>query len=188
MFEQYDYARCIASEGDLHKLDFWLRYPDHLAAALLRECEPGQLLTHRAGEVKDVVRRIFADDEPLLRWTPMLRYRYGAYETLDQVMGYLSSRLLAYRRITHKGSTIQYFLTEKGLQAVEEMLRQCPEAHWYAQRCRLIKSFFGELSGTGKRKIQYLEPAYASTPWLHPIARIDAEVRERFQSIFGEPL
>jgi len=35
-----DYLCVIESETKLQKIDFWIRYPDHLANALLMGCEP----------------------------------------------------------------------------------------------------------------------------------------------------
>lgn len=186
------YTHYIDSEGKLQKLDFWVRYPDHLAAALLRGCEPegaGRLaLAGRADEIKQVVRHIFKDREPILRWVPMRKFLRGAYEPLDDVMSFLSSRYLAYLRIIEKGHRKRYFLTLKGRSAVEEMLKECPEAGWYAERCQVIDTFFGHLNGFEIRRLQYLEGDYETTPYSEMIAPVEAEVRQRFERLFGEAL
>lgn len=185
-----DYTHIIDAEGKLQKIDFWIRYPDHLAAALLRGCEPegGQPLINCTDEVKQIVRRIFNEREPVLRWIPMRRYLRGAYEPLDDVMSFLTSRWLAYRRITERGHRTRYFLTRKGCDAVERMLKECLETQWYMERCKLVNSFFGHLNSFEIRKLQYLEGDYAATPYSKMIAPVESEVRQRFEKLFGEAL
>jgi hypothetical protein len=187
-----DYTHVINSEGKLQKIDFWLRYPDHLAAALLRGCESegvGKLnLLDQSDKIKETVRRIFHELEPVLRWIPMRKYLRGAYEPLDEVMVFLTSRWLAYRRIAEKRHRTRYFLTRKGYTAVERMLSECEETHWYKERCKLINSFFGHLNSFEIRKLQYLEGEYANTPYSQMIDRVDSEVRQRFKRLFGEVL
>lgn len=188
MFDSYAYTHTIGSESKLQKLDFWLRYPDYLAAALLEGCQAGGPLIDRSDEIKQVIRRIFQEQEPALRWIPMRKYLWGAYEPLDAVMTFLSSRVLASRRVTEDGHRIQYYLTPKGHDAVNGILTDCPESAWYADRCRLIASFFGHLVGLDLRKIQYREETYVAARTRATIERIEAEIAERFNFIFGEPL
>jgi hypothetical protein len=182
------HTHSINSEMKLQKFDFWLRYPDHLAAALLRGCEADGPLVHHIDEIKQIIRCIFNDREPIIRWIPMRKYLHGAYEPLDKVLGFLSSRALAGRRPQDGGQRTEYFLTEKGAKAVEAMLSTCPEIQWYVERCQLITRFFGHLQGIDLRNIQYIEPAYGLTPALATIEQIEAEVRIRFTQQFGEPL
>src|SRR5947208_1913739 len=116
LFDENDYTHtCIIdSEIKLQKIDFWLRYPDHLAAALLYGCESKGEFTKQADEIKQVIRNIFNAREPTLRWIPMRKYLRGAYEPLDTVMAFLSSRNLAYKRIFGWGHCSHYFLTPLG--------------------------------------------------------------------------
>jgi hypothetical protein len=185
-----DDTHVIETEGKLQKIDFWIRYPDHLAAALLRGCEPeGEIsASGRTDEVKNLVREIFREQEPVLRWVPMLKYLRGAYEPLDNVMVFLTSRNLAYRRIVEKRHRTRYILTRKGYDAVQLMLQECPETRWYADRCQIINSFFGHLNSFEIRQLQYLEGNYAATPYREMIVPVEAEVRRRFERLFGEPL
>ena len=183
-----DYTHYIESESRLQKFDFWIRYPDHLAAALIWGCQPGNDLANRADEVKRIVRSIFQDQEPALRWTPMRRFLRGAYEPLDDLMIFLTSRWLAYRRITEKGHRTCYYLTRKGHDAVTDILKECGETLWYSERCRLLNSFYGHLNGFEIRKIQYLNEEYKDTPYWQVIGRIEAKVRQQFELAFGEVL
>jgi len=185
-FDQY--TAFIDSETKVQKIDFWLRYPDHLSAALLKGCESGGKLVKRKSEIRDVIRGIFQREEPQIRWIPMLKYLRGAYEPLDDVMVFLISRRLANRKLLEKGHRIRYYLTIKGSQTVTDILQACEEASWYAERCQLINSFFEHLNGFEIREMQYLEGNYANTPTLKMIEQIDYEVRNRFEITFGEPL
>ena len=131
---------------------------------------------------------IFLTEEPQIRWIPMLKYLRGAYEPLDDVMAFLSSRRLASRKVFEKGHRTRYYLTLKGSQAVSDILVACEEASWYAERCKLINSFFEHLNGFEIREMQYLEGSYANTPTLKVIEQVEREVRNRFQIAFGEKL
>ena len=185
-----EYTHSIDSESKLQKIDFWLRYPDHLAAALLHGCESkgDGGLADRSDEIKYTIRSIFHTREPILRWVPMRKYLRGAYEPLDRVMAFLSSRMLAYQRVLEWGHRTNYFLTLKGCKAVEGMLQECEETIWYAERCKLINSFFGHLNGYEIRNLQYLQKDYKATPYLETIDRIELEVRQRFLELYGENL
>ncbi|HEX9987513.1 MAG TPA: hypothetical protein VGE45_03425 [Chloroflexia bacterium] len=182
------YTHAISSQLKLQKVDFWLRYPDHFAMALMHGCRQGGELVHRRDEIKDIVRRIFFNREPQLRCVPMRRYIHGAYEPLDTVLSFLSSRWLAYHRAMEGGRRTEYRLTQKGCDAIESILAQCPLSIWYAERCRLINSFYGDLGGEDLRELQYVEPAYRNTSVLSTIPRIESAVRARFQQLYGEPL
>lgn len=190
LFDSNDYSHLIDSESKLQKIDFWLRYPDHLAAALLYGCEPNgdRSLTNRSEEIKTIICQIFHTREPILRWIPMRKYLRGAYEPLDNVMAYLSALGLAYRRVLDWGHCTYYFLTPKGSQTVEQIQSECEEASWYADRCRLIDSFFGHLNGFEIRTLQYLQGVYKTTPNQITIDRIDQEIRQRFARVYGEEL
>lgn len=179
----------IDSETKLQKIDFWIRYPDYLCAALLWACEhQGRALHSQRNEIKEVIRSIFDSNEPEIRLVPMYKYLRGAYERLDGVMTFLSSRDLAIRRPTKTKHKTRYFLTEKGGSAVQGILKECPTSHWYQDRCQLINRYFGHWNGFEIRESQYRERTYQETPNLKLIEQIDDEVRERFERQFGEEL
>jgi len=187
LFDNNDYTHSIDSESKLQKIDFWLRYPDHFAAALLYGCETGDL-TKDADEIKQIIRIMYHTQEPAIRWTSMRKYLRGAYEPLDEVMALLSSLNLAYKRILSWGHCSYYFLTTKGYNTVERMLQECSETGWYAERCQLINRFFGTLNGYEIRKLQYLQEDYSATPYKETIGRIEFEIQRRFLHFYGEPL
>ncbi len=179
----------LESETKLQKFDFWIRYPDYFATALLYQCSCGVFDEQETEEIKRVVRQIMYDEEPVLRHIPMRRYLRGAHEPLDGITSFLSSRNLAYKRYTGmRNKTTRYYITKKGLAAVNDILRDCPEATWYAERCKILNRFFGHLSGSAIREIQYLEEEYENTPLKQNISRITPVVEKRFEEIFQEPL
>jgi hypothetical protein len=183
-----DFAFAIGSETKVQKIDFWIRYPDYLASALIRGCtEDGKFeLSARADEIKGIVRSIFQNQEPTLRWVPMHKYLRGAYESLDDVTSFLSSLNFVYRR-TNQHQT-RYFMTRKGSNIVKQMLDECSEVLWYSERCQIISSFWGHLNGVHLRELQYLEREYMDTPNFEIIARNEAQVRQNFRYVFGEEL
>ena len=183
-----NYSHHINSELKLQKLDFWLRYPDHLALALLRLCQPNAPFATQALDIQQIIANIFTAEEPHLRWIPMQRFLHGAYEPLDRAMLFLSSRKLAYRKVDHSQPRTTYYLTMKGCTIVEQMARECLEIQWYIDRCQLINRFFSDLNGFDIRKQQYLEPAYHQTPLNTTIAQVTASVRELYETTFGVPL
>jgi hypothetical protein len=176
----------IDSETKLQKIDFWLRYPDHLSAALLNLVEKGE--NQRKDQIKAIVQKIFNDDEPVIHWIPMRKYLRGAYEPLDNVISYLSSRSMVHRRLAEKGKATKYFLEPKGKNAVEQMLSACPSIYWYAERCKLINDYFEKLSGHEIRNMQYLDQSYSGTAYLTTIDTIESQVKEKFTQIYGETL
>jgi hypothetical protein len=186
--DAHTHSHRMVSETKLQKLDFWLRYPDHLAAALLQQCTSQNELSKRKDEIKEFVRQIFRNKEPILRGIPMRKYLHGAYEPLDDIIAFLSTRTLAFRRVLEKGHATHYFLTQKGSEAVLDLLRECEESHWYAERCQCINSFFGHLNGYEIRKQQYVEEEYRTAPYLKVITRIEPQVQQQFLDLFGEPL
>lgn len=178
----------IDSETKLQKLDFWIRYPDYLCLALLLTCSQGwDKRDAFKQQVKISVRSIIENEEPQLRLKPMLKYLRGAYEPLDTVISFLYSRGLVLP-IFQKTHTY-YDLTRRGDIAVSGLIQECPETHWYKERCKLITHFFGALSGIELRQLQYEEAEYKSANMSELITPIDTEkIAHRFKQVFGESL
>lgn len=187
---EFNYAHWLDSETKLQKIDFWIRYPDHLAAALLTGLEPkGRLqLRQRSDEIRLLIRDIFQNEEPRRRWVPMHKYMRGAYESLNEVMVFLFSHDLVYCRRPGDQKNKRYYLAKPGQRVVEGLLAECGESKWYERRCRVIDSFFGYLNGFEIRKLQYLQGNYANAPWFKILPLVEAEVRVRFKQVFGEEI
>lgn len=179
----------IESELKLQKIQFWVRNPDYLADALLDACSTLKSVHHRTSEVKSIILKIFADQEPEFRTVPMERYFHGAYENLERVLVFLISRgLLSGKRQKHNVKKTYYFLTEAGERLVEMLLAKCDEAWWYEERCKLINSFWGNLSGNKLGRIQHSNLTYHDTDIAKIIRPITSEVRIKFAELFGEEL
>src|ERR1035438_3214607 len=78
---------CVAGEMRLQAMDFWLRNPDYLAWALLDAAEQGG----DAALAGEAARILSAEEEPDLRTVPMLRWRHGEWERLDDRLSLLAA-------------------------------------------------------------------------------------------------
>lgn len=169
---------CIAGEQRLQAMDFWLRNPDYLAEEYL-ELVPAE------AEAWDIARRIIEDEEPDLRTYPMLRYRYGAWEPLDDSLGLLRTYGLA-TDVRH-GEQLQgrrdFFLLESGRVAADELGADIPELGWYAERAQQVRRIAGEEGGTALKLRQKLQGEYLDTGWHDHIVsirpRVLARIKER---------
>ncbi len=149
----------LHSQVLLQKLDFWLRNPDYLADELISRFE-------RDGnrEDLDLARQILDSDEPEVRSYPMLRYLFGAYEPLDEALSVLRTPgLVVLRRRGVPGRVTQhdYYLTESGREAAQNIVSDVPELAWYAERSELVADLAAGRRGSALRDIQYLQPEYA---------------------------
>lgn len=168
-------------EARLHACDFWMRYPDYLAEELLDRFE-------KRGDINDLeaVRSIFSEEEPELRKFPMIRYRFGAYEKIDNSMSVLRAReLIAITRkvendviketdfIIHKSA---FFLTTS-------IVNEWPPLCWYAKRAELVADIAGQRGGTELKDRQYKQVEYATTHSGGIIPSISLRVKERYENI-----
>jgi hypothetical protein len=165
----------------LQKADFWLRNPDYLA----------ELLLDRFKETGDVAlleeaRRILDSEEPEVRRYPMLRYRFGAYEPLDNALAVLASPgLVIPRREGHVGHTRQYnyFLTAAGRVVARDMVRDVPELSYYVDRVALLVRLIAGIGASALKDMQYKQPEYADAAWRTHIASIAPRVRQRLSDL-----
>jgi hypothetical protein len=70
-------------------IDFWIRYPDYLADQLLDlydETKDPALLAE--------IQAIFDREEPDVRLIKVLRWRYGAFDRIEDALAILSARNL----------------------------------------------------------------------------------------------
>lgn len=165
----------------LQKLDFWLRNPDYLAELLLDLYEDSgdeQLL--------DEARRILDSEEPEIRRYPMLRYRFGAYEPLDDALAVLSTAGLVLRR--REGSIDRtrqhnYYLTAKGRSVAREIVTDVPELGYYVDRVGLLVRLTAGIGPSALKDMQYEQPEYADAAWRTRITTIAPRVRQRLISL-----
>jgi hypothetical protein len=183
-------VRVFYSEVKIQKIDFLLRYPSYLCFELLRlHQETG---VPSGPDVQQIVSDIFAKGEPELRTDEMKRFFFGAYQDLDDIIGFLKSvGLVEFRKQTSMGlKDIRkaYFLTQDGIQRIERGLANVPSASWYFDRCQLIKRYFADASGTQLKNRQYAIEEYRETPLGDYIQDIEAMVRTEYFTLFNTQL
>ena len=82
-----EYSQIFRGKAKLYAMDFWIRYPDYLAYELLTIIEN----EGKTKYLKDV-QSILDNEEPDLRKIPMIRFRFGAYEDLNNTLSVLVSK------------------------------------------------------------------------------------------------
>lgn len=183
--------RVLKSEVKIQKIDFLIRYPDYLAFELL-ELLNSSAKTNK-DEIKHAVKTIFANNEPEIRRVDMIRFFFGAYEDIDDIISFFVSRdfvvFQSRRGIDRRVFEKEYYLTEYGIKRIEnDILPSLPKVKWYEERCNLIKSYFGDLSGTELKIRQYQHDEYRMTPLNEYIAEVKTKVKARFNEVYGEEL
>jgi hypothetical protein len=173
-----DVVGVFRSEARLQALDFWMRNPDYLANELLNEFE-----RTREEELFQKARQILDSREPDLRRFPMIRFRFGAFEPLDDALSLLRSH--DFIRIHRQGIPGQhvrehtYLLTVAGREAMRGLATLGPEMQWYQQRSELVARIAGEAGGRALKGRQYLQAEYAETELGAIINSITEKVRAR---------
>lgn len=185
-----DLAKVFYSEVKIQKIDFLLRYPSYLCFELLRLHQETGVPT--AADAQQLVSTIFQNGEPELRTDEMKRFFFGAYQDLDDIIGFLKSvGLVDFRKQTSLGlKDIRkaYFLTQVGVQKIEQGLANVPAAGWYFSRCALIKRYFADASGTQLKNRQYAIEEYRETPLGDYIQDIENSVRAEYFTLFNSRL
>lgn len=183
------FKKLFESEIKLQKLDFWVRNPDHLCYSLLELAETDM---PKSIEIKSIVKKIFNDNEPVLRRDEMEKFRFGAYEDLSNVISFLDgmnlirfdSKRTSDLRVVDK----KYFVTENGVNIIESQLPNLNFLHWYMERCQLIKKYFGDKSGTELKDLQYKIEEYKNARSGNFITEIIDLVKLKFNQLYHESL
>jgi hypothetical protein len=82
-----DVVAVIRGQKRLQALDFWLRNPDYLADELLAQVEDGSAVD--SGWALTQADLLLEGDEPDVSRYPMVRWRFGAWEPLDDALALL---------------------------------------------------------------------------------------------------
>lgn len=181
--------RVFKTEVKLQKLDFLLRNPDYFAYELLVIAQKNETIKE---EIKGIIKNIFNTREPVLRKLEMERFLFGAWEDMDDVIAFLDAFGLI-RFDSNKDSRLyiidkQYFITEFALEKVSKREGDWGELSWYMERCRLIKKYFGHLSGSQLKAMQYEIDEYANASYNDYIQSIADKVKEMFYNTYYESL
>lgn len=182
--------RILKSEQRIQKIDFLLRNPDYLSYELL---EIAKIALAQRYVIKNIIKEIFDNEEPVLRRLEMEKFFYGAWEDIDNVIAFLKS--FGFIDFTSKKSsglktTIEkrYFITEFAIEKFENAIDSLPALKWYVDRCNLIKQYFGDLSGDQLRISQYQIPEYRNTSYKEYIGSILDNVKSEYYKLYSENL
>ncbi len=176
-----DATHIFRGEARLHALDFWLRYPDYLAAELLDRFA-------RDGQPEDLalVENIMSSEEPDIRRLPMVRYFFGAFDPIDNAMSILKSReLVAITGRKSGGRVIEtnFLLFPKTFAVCEQAVKSAPVLKWYCDRAKVVCDLAGSATGTALKERQYKRSQYAGTELGYQIPSITEAVRARLDAI-----
>ncbi|MEV4124192.1 hypothetical protein [Nocardia sp. NPDC049707] len=168
----------VHTQVRLQKLDFWVRNPDYLAYELMNEYEAAPDVPRLLA----LAAEILESEEPDLRRFPMLRYKYGAFEELDDALAPLVERgVLRKTQILGQERIVEhiYFLLERGREVARSILAEAPVLAWYVERTRMVVELVDGLGGTQLKDRQYLLRDYADTPWGKHIVPVTDQARAR---------
>jgi hypothetical protein len=187
--ESMVYKKVFKSEVRIQKIDFLLRNPDYFSYELLLFAMEGKFDKQ---EIKGIVKEIFETKEPNIRRLEMERFFFGAYEDIDDVISFLKSidfiDFKSRRSIDLKTIDKHYYITEYSHDRFENSLKHLPSIQWYIERCNLIKKFFGDLTGTQLKILQYQITEYRDASYKEYINDIQNDVKKLFSEMYGEEL
>jgi len=175
--------RQMRGQTRLQALDFWMRNPDYLADELISDYEAD---TAR-GWALAAARDILGSGEPAIRRLPMLKWRFGAWEPLDDTLAIMTSRRLVTHRPDADHQRVRehvYWLMDTGHDLAEQLLSSDDGVFgWYADRAGLVAQVAGDTGGEGLKRRQYEHPEYKATNPMQRIRSIEARVRDRLATL-----
>ncbi len=188
----YPFVGYFAPEYYLHKLDFLLRYPRYFVYELTELFRMGLILNQQRDELLTIVRTIIREKEPELMTQHFRKFWRGAYERLDDVEAWWHARQLIYTHLEPRGNARPwkyYFITAHGLAEAERLIAEVPHAQWYADRIAFLYRYFGSLSATTIKELQYSHAAYRQAQIDEYIPDLSSEeIEDHFTCVFGEQL
>lgn len=172
----------MRSQLRLQALDFWLRNPDYLADELVNDYEKSS--DH---DLLAAARNILDDREPEIRRLPMTKYRFGAYEPLDDIL----APLVTYGLVAHSATAGEvrvrehdYWFMPPGEEFAGELLEASRDVFgWYEERAELIAKVARDEGGGALKERQYRQEEYAGTPNTRLIEPITERVRARLAAL-----
>lgn len=169
------------SEARLHAMDFWVRYPDYLAAELL-----DRYSTEGRPEDLALAAHIMNSEEPDLRRLPMIRYFFGAFDPIDNAISILRSRELVTITGRKSGERVietNFLLYPRAFEVCDKAVKSAPILCWYRDRAKVVCDVAGATTGGALKKRQYERSQYAGTELGYPIPSIADAVRQRLEAI-----
>jgi len=180
-------TRLFKTETRIQKIDFLFRNPDYLAYELLLIAKND---TSKAAEIKNIVRDILQNNEPTFKRLEMERFFYGAYEDIDDIIGFLSGigfiEFESRKSIDFKTINKQYYILKAADDKMAMGISEMKFIQWYKDRCLLISKYFGDLSGTQLKVNQYRVDEYRDTSYKEYIGSIEETVRKEYSQLYQE--
>ncbi|MDJ1503502.1 hypothetical protein [Xanthocytophaga agilis] len=178
--------KIFRTEVRIQKLDFLLRNPDYLAYELLLLAESDE---KQKNEIQTHVKSIFDNKEPIFKRLEMERFFFGAYEDIDDVIGFLIGiGFIDYKSettVSLKSVEKEYFITDYAIDKVESLLQSLSQLTWYVNRCKLIRNYFGNKTGNELKVAQYKISEYRDTSYKDYITEISSKVKEKYEQLFN---
>lgn len=188
--DDIQYFGLFRSEIKIQALDFLLRYPDFLSMELMNLMDNDSSIDRN--EIKNVISKIYSDNEPDLRVEEMEKFFHGAYESIDEVIAFHVSigfiRHESKKRIDGKTYDKNYYVTLDCADRIENSLKLVSTMQWYFERCELIKKYFDKFTGSQLKSRQYMYAEYSNISYKSHIQNINSKVRIAFESRFNKEL
>ncbi|SFD60945.1 hypothetical protein [Bacillus sp. UNCCL81] len=182
------FRRIFKSEVKIQKIDFLLRNPDYFAYEVMLFAKENKI---NEIDCKNLINTIFDSNEPIIRRIEMERFFFGAYENIDDVISFLKSigfiDFKSKKSLDLKTIDKQYFITDLAVEKFQEV-NHLSSFNWYVSRLELIKQYFGDLSGSQLKVMQYQIDEYRNTSYKDYISDIQDTVRRTYFEMFGEEL
>ncbi|OYD73833.1 hypothetical protein [Paraburkholderia hospita] len=172
------------SEKRVMAIDFLIRYPDYLADALLDRFDiegDDSLLT--------AAKQIFENDEPSLRLVKMIRWNFGAYQSIETSLALLSAvGFVRPMMFTSEGGARQYefYIFSSAFDFLKTSVEQVQALAWYRDRVTLAMRVANLQSGSKLKDWQYQHEAYSQTAHGMIIPSIKVSVLQRLNKILVE--
>ncbi|PWB82902.1 MAG: hypothetical protein C3F11_09375 [Methylocystaceae bacterium] len=174
-------TRIFEGEKRLFAIEFWMRYPDYLADALLDWYETSgdpQLLVQ--------VESIFENDKPSVRVVKMLRWKRGAFDYIEDALATLSSRqfvLPVLKPLPTGRPQHDFLIFDEAQSFLEDAVAEQPSLAWYRDRTTLVMRIAQFKSGYALKEEQYEFPEYKDTPLKSYIPSIQSRAEERLRQL-----
>ncbi|PJG53161.1 hypothetical protein CVM73_22090 [Bradyrhizobium forestalis] len=169
-------------EKRLMAIDFWVRYPDYLADQLLNAYEKS-----KDANLISEIQKIFDRDEPDVRTIKVLRWRYGAFDRIEDALAILSARNLVkpMKKSIPTGIQHDFLIYQRAAGFLRDAVQEQPTIKWYEDRTHLALSVAGDKSGSALKDMQYAVPEYDGTQWSAEIPGIKDRVLRRLKDLTG---
>ncbi|WP_278354068.1 MULTISPECIES: hypothetical protein [Bacteroidota] len=182
-------VRLFKTETRIQKIDFLFRNPDYLAYELLLIAKNDK---NKSAKIKDIVKEILQNNEPTLKRLEMERFFYGAYEDIDDIIGFLSGigfiEFDSRKSSDFKTIDKQYYILKAAEDKMAIGISEMKFIQWYKERCLLIAEYFGDLSGTQLKVNQYRVDEYRDTSYREYIGSIEETVRKEYSQLYHEKI